>query len=167
MNIYTIVLGCIAAIHKGTVQAKILGAFLLSSFASPFVYVLEKLTAWQVANSDFLILVLGAIAVDHAVGSWHHLFKLKDWSWRKNGYGLIEKLFLVVCVMFLFEGVDYFIQGQHFVKDYTITILRLAVFMYPAGSALANVYETSGKKFPPPFIMDWVLQYFKKGKIQK
>ena len=49
----------------------------------------------------------------------------------------------------LFEGVNHIIVAENFITDYLTIVLRLLVFMYPAGSAFVNSSTITNGKFPP------------------
>ncbi len=136
-------------IHAGGALAKIKSLFILTIFASPCTYIVESLTNWTVENATYVTFVFFAIIIDHLLGSFIHAFKLRDFSIVKNIVGLLIKVGLVVAVGFCFEGIQHIIQGDNVVKDYIIIVLRLLVFLYPAGSALANSSIATNGKFPP------------------
>lgn len=135
-------------IHKGSVTAKIGSAFKLSVSISPFVALAEKITLWTVANSDYILWVLWAILVDWIVGVIYHI-KIKDFNWGKNALGVSLKIGLALFAGSLFEGLPYFIKHESLVSDILIVTTRLAVFLYPAGSAFMNMYEVTDGAFPP------------------
>lgn len=136
-------------IHKGTLIAKAKSTLALSISVSPIAYIAEKITDWTFENQSYVMFVLGAIAIDHLLGSIIHAFIKKDFSFKKNVIGLVTKVGLVVLVGFLFEGVNSIVEQDSFVKNYTIIVLRLAVFLYPAGSAFMNSSIITNGKFPP------------------
>ncbi|WP_281991400.1 hypothetical protein [Aquimarina aggregata] len=146
-------------IHKGTLIAKVKSLLSLSLSLSPFAYGIEKITNWTLENEAYVVFVLGAIVVDHILGSAKHLFVQRDFSLKENLIGLIKKVGLVITVGFLFEGVNYIVQGESFVKNYTIIVLRLAVFLYPAGSAFWNSYIITNGKFPPVGFIDAIKKF--------
>lgn len=136
-------------IHTGTLLAKAKSAFFLGVSVSPIAYVIEQITNWSLLNQDYIMFVLGAIAVDHIIGMIMHAFYKRDFSWRKNLEGLIIKISLAVAMGFLFEGVNHLIKEDSFVKNYLVMVLRLSVFLYPASSAFMNSSVITKGKFPP------------------
>lgn len=136
-------------IHAGGTFAKIKSTFLLAASISPITFVLDRITDWTITNSAYVLFVFGAIILDHALGSILHLFYKKDFTFKKNISGLVIKIGLVLIVGFLFEGINYIVEGESAIKQYLMILLRLLVFMYPAGSAFVNSSIITGGKFPP------------------
>ncbi len=136
-------------IHKGSFLAKIKSTLSLSFSVSPIAYITEKITDWTLENQAYVLFVFGAIFIDHVLGTIIHALVTKDFSLKKNALGLITKVGLVVAVGFLFEGINYIVQEDSFIKSYTIIVLRLSVFLYPAGSAFMNSSILTKGKFPP------------------
>jgi hypothetical protein len=146
-------------IHVGTFIMKIKSTFKLGVLLSPVLYATEKMSVvmatwlkinvWVIDNSTYIQLVLGAIAIDHVLGSIKHLFWTQDFEFRKNLTGLSIKIGLVVAVGFLFEGLNELVHEHSIIKDYLTTTTRIVVFLYPAGSAFSNSSVISGGKFPP------------------
>jgi hypothetical protein len=121
--------------------------------ASPFIWILEKITGWYIENQYYVLFVLGAIIVDHILGSIYHKFYKKDFAIKQNLIGLIVKVGLAVMVGFLFEGVNILITADdkfaELISGWTVMTLRLIVFLYPTMSALENSSAMTGGKFPP------------------
>lgn len=136
-------------IHTGSIFAKLKSTLFLGLSFSPIAYVIEKITDWSIANSDYILFVMGAIMADHILGSVVHAFYKRDFTWRKNIQGLGIKIGLAVTMGFLFEGINHLTSEVSFVKSYLIMVLRLAVFLYPAGSAAMNSAIITEGKFPP------------------
>ena len=136
-------------IQKGVFLSKLKSAGVLALSFSPIAFIIEKITNWSLANQEYIILVLGAIAIDHVLGTLIHLFIKKDFCFKRNITGVLTKLGLVVAMGFLFEGVNNIIQEDSFVKGYLLIVLRLTVFLYPAGSAFINSSVITKGKFPP------------------
>jgi len=148
-------------IHKGTVLSKFKSALYLGIGASPIAYVIEKITDWSFENRDYIFFVLVAIAIDHILGSILHLVHYRDFTFKKNIQGLAIKIGLTVAMGFLFEGVNHLIQEDSFVKSYLVIVLRLSVFMYPAGSAFMNSSVITKGKFPPVGWIDKIKSFNK------
>lgn len=145
------------SIYKMLVNLKALTLIALT--LTPIVWIIEKLTAWHISNSTYAIFVLGAIMADHFLGTLYHIFWRKDFSFIKNLSGLVVKVMAVVLVGYLFEGLNELIVGVSFFKEYTITVLRLTVFLYPANSAFELSYKMTNKKFPPMGLMERIKQF--------
>lgn len=140
-------------IHTGTLKAKATSAFFLGVSVSPISWVVEQITNWSIANHEYILFVLGAIAIDHVLGSILHAFYKRDFTWKKNLQGLVVKISLAVAMGFLFEGVNHLIQEDSFIKNYLIIVLRLSLFLYPASSAFMNSSIITKGKFPP---LGWI-----------
>lgn len=146
-------------IHKGPIILKLKSAFILSVSLSPVAYIIDRLCHWGMTNIDYILLVLGAIAVDHILGSIYHAYFKKDFTILKNIIGLSTKVALVVLVAFIFEGLNYIVKSDSFLKEYLIIVTRLCVFLYPAGSALMNSAEITNGVFPPIGIINWMKKF--------
>ena len=144
----------IAATYIGSIAIKSKTIFLSTMLVSPFVILFGKITNWAICNSTYVLFVLGAIAVDHFLGTLVHAFKLRDFSIKKNIIGLMLKLGMVVAVGFLFEGIAMLINSTSIVLTYLITTMRLFVFLYPAFSAMENSSILTNGKFPQKGILD-------------
>ena len=139
--------------------AKLKMLTIISLTITPLVWLLEKLTAWHMENSDYAIFVLTAVAIDHLLGSVYHAFWKRDFSIKKNLGGLLIKTMIVVSVGYLFEGLNTILEGSSFIKSYFVISLRLMVFLYPAGSAFSNSYLITNKKFPPMGFMETLKKF--------
>ena len=148
-TIYGYYLSNLTAIHNGIATAKLKASMSLAFSISPIAYALEKITHWTLVNETYVLFVLTAIVADHMLGTIIHALVKRDFSFKKNIVGLITKIGLVVIVGFLFEGINQIIKEDLFVKTYLVIVLRLAVFLYPAGSALMNSAVLSNNKIPP------------------
>lgn len=153
-------------IHEGAFVIKTASLFTLSVLITPAVLLLERLMEWYAMNIDYIALVIGAIAVDHLIGSIVHFSIKKDFNIRLNITGLAKKLFLVVAIGFLFEGVSHISNGS-FLEDYLEIVTRLMVFLYPAGSAFVNCSLLTDGKFPPKGWLDKLQEFFSDLKMKK
>lgn len=157
----------LAMIHKGGFVSKLFSIMALAFALSPITYLLDKFSTWQIANEDYVSFVVGAIVVDHLLGSVYHAFWKRDFSLRKNLVGLMLKLFIIITMAYLFEGLNALMSEKSILKDYTIMILRLMVFLYPAGSAFGNSYEMTGRKFPPVGFMEKIKQFSESATVNQ
>jgi hypothetical protein len=152
-------LSLLGAIHKGDAIAKVMSVTLLSLMISPVTYAIDKLHKWQVDNEDYFIFVVGAIVIDLFLGILYHAFWLRDFSFKAMATGFITKMVIIVSAGYLFEGLNTLMVEQSVFRDYTIMIMRLMIFLYPAGSAFGNMYEMTGQKFPPVGFMNKLKQF--------
>lgn len=156
------VLSQLHSIHFGTLEIKAKATVILSLLLSPIVAIpifiwtriSAGLTSWFDLNFAYIMLVFGAVAIDHFFGSYRHAYIDKDFNCKQNIKGLFFKLTIAVCGAFLFEGIDHIIAKDSILKDYLQIVLRLIVFLYPAGSAFGNMSVVTNGKFPPKAWMD-------------
>lgn len=148
------VLTYLKAIHIGTLLVQFKATIKLGILLSPLIFLVEKLSRWGIDNSDYIIVVLFAIAIDHVLGTTKHLYFDKDFTIKKNLKGLVIKIGLVVACGFLFEGLQVIVHKESLVTEYLKITLRLIVFLYPAGSAFGNSSIISNGKFPPQSWLD-------------
>ncbi|TYP71477.1 hypothetical protein [Aquimarina intermedia] len=136
-------------IHTGTLIARIKSSLLLSVFASPFAMLGDAMFKWFEFNIVYVQFVFGAIIIDHILGSYIHKFIKNDFSILENIKGLMIKCVLVVTVGYLNEGFLHILGKDGTLGIYLVVILKLMVFVYPAGSAWTNSSIITNGKFPP------------------
>lgn len=145
-------------LHSGTLIAKLKALVILSATVSvtfsPITYLLNKFDIWYVSNIDYLLWVLGAILFDWVIGTRYHIKIKKDANLKDNLGKLFLKLTMVMSAMYLFEGLAYFLKDIPYIVGISTNMLRLIVFMWPAWSAIANMHELTGKRFPPLSFMN-------------
>lgn len=134
-------------IHYGVWYAKLKSSFLLGATFSPLAIIIEKFTDWYIINQVTIFFFVGAVLLDWIFGIWKHL-KLKTFSWKLNGIGLLVKIGMVIGGSYLAEALPHFL-GDNVFSSSTITVLRLSIFMYPAGSCWMNMSVISNGAFPP------------------
>lgn len=141
-------------VADGDLSAKFSGAFRLSLFITPFIFVWDKIIKWGIPNQDYILIVLMAILLDWLFGIVKHLQK-RTFSLKKNASGLILKISLTVGAGMLFEGMNSIVKDSADIIVLSLTIItRIIVFLYPAVSAWQNIYVVSGERFPPKAWMD-------------
>lgn len=145
-------------LHKGTLFVKLNASVKLGIGVAPVAFIVEKLTDWTVENAVYIGWVLWAIFVDWVVGVWYHI-KKKDFDWGKNALGLTLKIGMALFAGSLFEALPYFLKHDNIIAQLLLVVTRLAVFLYPAGSAFMNMAEITDGKFPPT---GWIkkIKYF-------
>lgn len=126
----------------------------LSIILTPFIFIWDKISSWGINNSDYILVVMGAILVDYIFGTIKHLWFTKDFTFKGNANGLVMKLGLAVAGGFLFEGLSYLTKESELLFGALKITTRVIIFMYPAMSAWENLYIVSGEKFPPKSWMD-------------
>lgn len=110
---------------------------------------IANLTSWTISNQNYIAGVLVCIAIDHIIGTIYHLFYVKDFTFKRNATGLLQKLGLCVLAIGLFEIIHNTVKDVQLVYDYLKVITRLVVILYPAGSAFMNMSALTNGKFPP------------------
>jgi len=138
----------LSIIHTGVWYAKIKASFLVGTTLSPFAIIIQKLTDWYITNQVTIFFFCGAIIFDWLSGVAKHI-KLKTFSWKLNGIGLLVKIGMVVAGSFLAEALPHFLGNDNLVSNSLLTILRLSIFMYPAGSCWMNMAIITNGAFPP------------------
>lgn len=142
------------ALHAGkTIFLKISGAAKISLAISLPVWMVEMWTHWTVTNREYIIGVMACIAIDHAIGSIYHAFKLRDFTLKKNAIGLLCKIGLCAAAAGMFEVIGNTVKDANFVYEYLKMTTRLIVILYPAGSAFMNMSALTNGVFPP---MGWI-----------
>jgi hypothetical protein len=136
-------------IQSGEILVKGKSNLIIAASISPLAFILEQISNWSITNGAYILFVFAAIMLDHILGTLIHLFVKRDFTIKKNVVGLVMKLGLVIAVGLLFEGINHIVVGENFIKDYLTIVLRLLVFMYPAGSAFMNSSIITNGKFPP------------------
>lgn len=108
----------------------------------------ERAIYWFTTNQDYILIVLGAIAIDHFFGTWKHI-KLKNFNIKHNIEGLFIKLSVVIAGGLLFEGLGHLITRDSIIKTYLIIVGRILVFLFPARSSWRSMSVVTNGKFPP------------------
>jgi hypothetical protein len=149
MNYLQIIFNCIVVMHRGTALLKLKSTFILALMASPLAFISEGVASWMRLNIEFIGFVFGAVVLDHIIGSYVHGFIKKDFCVKLNIRGFLMKTALIISVFFLGRGIVSILGADNSVAIYFRTIMRLMVFLYPAGSALMNCSIITNGKFPP------------------
>lgn len=134
-------------------MVKIWATVKIAAAASVPAWCIAQVTEWSISNSTYIAGVLTCIAIDHFVGSIYHAFKLRDFTWRRNAFGLIQKLGLCAMSAVLFEIIHAMVKEVPLVYEYLKVITRLIVIFYPAFSAFMNMSALTNGKFPP---LGWI-----------
>lgn len=103
---------------------------------------------WINANIDYVNIALGAIVIDHILGSWVHYFKKKDFSWKLNISGLFVKITMVIAFAFMMEGLAHITIEDDFIYKYIKMSGRILVVIYPIRSAMRNMHIMTNGRFP-------------------
>lgn len=126
------------------------------------ISVVNEVTGWYFDNQTFMWFVFLTIAIDHILGSWNHLLKLRDWSWKKNRNGLFQKTAGSIFGYVLFEMIYQIMEDYEFAANYFKLVIQLTVIMYPMASALKNVSIFTNGKLPPKIWLDKIENFNKR-----
>ena len=140
--------------YIGTLLLKFKATIKLGVLISPIAFITDAFIQWGTTNMAYIVFVLGAVVIDHALGTWKHLNIDKDFTIKENIKGLFVKLIVVILGAYLFEGINHIVEKDTIIKDYLMIVMRLIVFLYPAGSAFGNMSVFTKGKFPPKAWMD-------------
>lgn len=149
MNFLNFILRNLVAIHKGSIELKLKSTFAISLIGFPFAVLVDAFAEWLHINIVYILFVFGAVIIDHVLGSYVHAFVKRDFDIKKNMKGFMVKVSLIISVFFLGRGIVHILGDESLVAQYFRTMMRLMVFIYPAGSALMNCSLLTGGKFPP------------------
>lgn len=154
MKAFTLYIGtALLQIHKGAFGVKLFASLKLSLPLSITAWLIESITSWTVSNKEYITGVLVCIAIDHAIGSAYHAFKVRDFTIKKNATGLMLKLTMCAGGAILFEIIQMILHDVSFVYEYLKIITRLIIILYPAGSAFMNMSAITNGVFPP---LGWI-----------
>ena len=154
-------------LHQGTFLAKLKSCTVFALYSSPFAFLLQHFLQWLQLKFTFLMMIAGALVIDHLTGTLVHAFRLCDFSWRKNLNGLLMKMGMTVAGYVLFEMLNAIIKDAPLLTEYLQVVTDLTVFLYPAGSALANISILTHGKFPPVGWMKKLSRFQQNLSLQK
>ena len=159
MNITSFLIKNLVFMHKGTITLKVKSTLVLAVASSPMALIIGSVAEWFQLNLAYMSFVFGAVIIDHVVGSYVHAFHKKDFTFKKNIQGFFMKTTLIVFVFFLGRGIVHILGEDNPVAFYFRMIMRLMVFIYPAGSALVNISIVTNGKFPPVGFMNKITRF--------
>lgn len=148
MRLIEILIFNLAIIHKGTAFLKLKSTFIISLLTYPSIIILESIGKWFDINYIYVYFVFGAVAIDHILGTYVHAWIKRDFSIKQNIKGFLIKTTLIIFVDFLGNGVVHILGDNNLMSEYFKTMMRLMVFVYPAGSAVMNASIISNGDFP-------------------
>lgn len=156
----------IVLMTRGCVMIKLKSSFFVSLLMMPFIYIAESvypefnvIKYWFMMNIQYLMFVFCAIVLDHIVGTYLHLFVKKDFTFYLNVKGLITKLSLTMMVAFVARGLVFIVGTDNLLAEYLTIVMRLMVFLYPAGSLLMNISLLTDGRFPPTGFMKKISKF--------
>lgn len=131
---------------------------VLLTVSSSFSF-MQEITGWYIDNVFFMTFVSVAIAIDHALGSYVHWKKLKDFSWKENRNGLFLKILGSLCGYILFEMLYQILQDVEFISMYLKVLLQVVTFFYPFMSAVKNLSIATNGKFPSKALLSKFIKF--------
>lgn len=159
MNLTNFIIKNLILMHKGTIALKVKSALILAIVSSPMALIFDGVVEWLHLNFAYMSFVFGAVLIDHVVGSYVHAYIKKDFTMKKNVQGFFMKTTLIVFVFFLGRGIVHILGDENPIAIYFRTLMRLMVFIYPAGSALVNISIITKGKFPPLGFMNKITKF--------
>ncbi len=151
-----------SALQSGAIYAtKLITTLGAAAIPALGISITEKITGWYTVNAWFMTLVFSAVIINHCLASYVHLVVKKDWSGRKNVYGLLRKGFAVCMGYILFEMIHEILKDVDFVANYIRVVIQLTVLLWPVHSALKNISIINNGSWPP---MKWfkIMENFQK-----
>lgn len=127
---------------------KIYGCLKLALPLSILGLLSNDIFAWGVGNYNYIMGVMGCIAVDHIIGTIYHL-RQRDFTLKRNAVGLVTKIGLCAGAALMFEIIQHAMRDAPLVYEYLKMVTRLIVLLYPAGSAFMNMSALTNGVFPP------------------
>lgn len=134
-------------IHSGTVSEKFMAIFKIALFPAAGISVMERFSFWYIENYIFIVLLIGSLLADLAMGIWKHL-KQHTFSPKKMLTGFIEKSAVIVIAYFLTESLIQIISDAELGTIYFKFVSKIMLFVYPAGNAFVNMGIITNGKFP-------------------
>lgn len=147
--IYKYIIKSLNDIHFGAIHTKLLATMTLTTVPALGLTLLERLTSWYITNQVFMTFVFLAITIDHILGSYVHFQIKRDFSFKKNLQGLLQKGFSVVAGYVLLEMIHQIVKDVDFIALYFKVLIQLMVMLYPIGNAMGNLSIITKGKFPP------------------
>jgi holin family protein len=147
---------------KGGMIGALAVSFLTASMFTPY---------WKFVNTyiyndwEFLKYFAVAISVDLVSGVVKNWFT-KSICWEDGLVKFARKLFTCLGILVMFHVFVHFEDGaaSQFAKEYLDMIKRLMILSFIGLSAITNIYEISGGKFPPLWLISRLKDFDDKGK---
>jgi hypothetical protein len=150
------------AVYKNGVVGSLLVAFVTASIVT---------SLWNFVNTyiydDWIFLKYFAVAISVDLASGI----VKNWltksiCWEDGLIKFARKLFVCIAILVMFHVfVNFDKDGATavFAKEYLDMIKRLMILSFIGLSAITNIYEISGGKFPPLWLISRLRDYDDKG----
>lgn len=129
-----------------TAMIKLLYAFAASPLFATFALFVTPIRTMLDGEKEFIALLTVALLIDLLVGAMKYL-KLHQFSFKDMLFGLIIKVVVAyggVMLFLMFASLD-----DGWVAEWFTLVSKFTILLYPAGSALSNMYILTEKKFPP------------------
>lgn len=129
-----------------TTILKLYHSFMVSPVFATLTVLVEPLRIMFANETDYLIMLTLAIIIDLIIGALKYI-KLDKFSFKDLVIGLIVKVLVAYGGIALFLSFASLEDG--WVAEWFLLISKFTVLLYPAGSALSNMYIVTDHKFPP------------------
>lgn len=146
---------------KGGMAGALLMSFLTASAFSPYGQFINK---YIYDDWEFLKYFAVALSVDLASGI------VKNWltktiCWEDGLIKFARKLFTCLSILVMFHVFVNFDEGSAsaFAQEYLDMIKNLMILSFIGLSAITNIYEISGGKFPPLWLISRMKDFDDKG----
>lgn len=146
-----------AMLEQGTFTIKMEVSIGVAILLSPLVLIISNLSEYLlgfapilVKDSDFLRIIILFLFFDLVLGAWKH-WEQKTFDWKRLYTGFLEKVFVSLIGMVLFNAVSSIKEFQeiHDLERWFILTGKLMNLFYIGGSAFSSMYVITGGKFPP------------------
>jgi len=143
--------------EQGTFAIKMEVSIAMAILLSPFAFVLSKIGEYALGfapifakDADFFRVIMLFLFADLVLGVWKH-WEQKTFDWKRLYTGFIEKVFVSLIGMVMFNavaGIKEFQEIQTLESWFVLTGKMMNLF-YIGGSAFSSMYVITGGKFPP------------------
>jgi len=144
------VLKLLAYIEYGSRIQRVEASLWLAILFSPIAFLIDLTQKYVLTDRLFIEILFLLIGLDLVAGFIKH-WKLRTFSFKLMFTGLMEKIFVSVIGMVLFNTIGS-IPGLALHQDvlnYVLIVGKLVNAFYVGGSAFNSLYIVSGGKFPP------------------
>ena len=161
-----LIIKCFAYLEYGSLIQRVKGSVILSVLFSPIAYILRLLDFYVLTDKSFVEILFVFLLIDMTTGVWKHL-KLKDFSPKSLFMGMLEKVFISMIAMVLFNAMGHIqgLENNPQALDYFKLTGKLINASYIFGSALTSCYVITGGKFPPLGFMKRVKNFNATGQV--
>jgi hypothetical protein len=125
---------------------KLWHALIVSPVLATMALFITPLKTLFESEGDFFVILTMALLIDLLVGVAKYL-KLNKFSFKDMVLGLIIKVLVAYGGLLIFLSFASLENG--WISEWFMLVSRFTILLYPAGSALANMYVLTEGSFPP------------------